>query len=81
MNEGWCFDSGEYYASTQEIADQIARDEYGYLDFKTMYADLNYDWEDEVPIASDTYWTTWDELDEDDYWQVVNGELINIGEQ
>ncbi len=52
ITSGWCFRSGEKYASTQAIANQIAR-EYGYKNFKDMYEQEGDD-ED-----SDTYWTDW----------------------
>ena len=80
MNEGWCFRGGDTYASTQEIADQIARDEYDYKDFKDMYANEGGqpDDDDQIEGDGDTYWTTWEELDEDDYWIVRDGQLINV---
>ena len=58
MSEGWVFFDGEAYASTQEIADQIAQ-EYGYQDFSDLYEQSGGD-ED-----SNSYWTTWEEDDDD----------------
>ena len=59
MSEGWVFFNGEAYASTQEIADQIAQ-EYGYQDFNDLYESNGGD------DDSDSYWTTWEECDDDD---------------
>ena len=54
MSEGWVFFNGEEYASTKEIADQIAK-EYGFMNFEDMYEASGGD-ED-----SETYWTTFEE--------------------
>lgn len=52
MNEGWCFESGAFYAKSQEHADGIARLKYGYLDFEHLYDE-----------DDDTYFTDWFDLD------------------
>jgi hypothetical protein len=59
ITEGWVFFNGEAYASTQEIADQIAQ-EYGYKDFNDLYESNGGD------DDSDSYWTTWEEDDDDE---------------
>lgn len=54
ITKGWCFNNGEKYASTQEIADQIAR-EYGYKDFDDMYVQQGGD------ENSPSYYTEWED--------------------
>lgn len=59
MNEGYCFGDGEHYACDEESALQIAK-LYGYIgntyNLEDAYKDGVY------------YYTEWDEVDEDEWY-------------
>jgi hypothetical protein len=59
MSEGWVFFNGEEYASTEEIADQIAQ-EYGYMNFKELYDETGGD------EGSESYWTEFEQDSDSD---------------
>ncbi len=71
MDEGWYFACDGTYASTQELADQHAK-EIGYKDFNDLYEQNGGD------EGSSSYWTSWD----GDYYEfeVRNGVLVEIEE-
>jgi len=66
MNEGYCFNDGETYAATEELAKQYVES-------------LGFNWEEEL-LTVDTedewfYWTEWELEDDEDYYD-ENGNLI-----
>lgn len=61
MNEGWCFGEGDFYCADEEKALIYAK-ELGYNSIDEAY-------EDEAG-----YWTTWEEIDEDCYYDEFGNE-------
>lgn len=61
MNEGWCFGEGDFYCADEENALIYAK-ELGYESIQEAY-------EDEAG-----YWTTWEEIDEDCYYDEFGNE-------
>jgi hypothetical protein len=58
ITQGWVFFGGEKYASTAEIADQIAQD-YGFMNFEELYEETGGD------EGSESYYTEFEEEDSD----------------
>jgi hypothetical protein len=61
INEGFCFGDGEKYACDYESALLIAK-EYGYESLKEAYKDDAY------------YYTEWEEIDDDCYYDAEGNE-------
>lgn len=61
MNEGYCFGDGEMYVCDKESALLIAK-EYGYDNLEDAYEDEVY------------YYTEWEELDDDVYYDADGNE-------
>lgn len=65
MNEGYCFGDGEDYACDLESALLIAK-EYGYDNLDEAYEDGAY------------YYTEWEELDDDVYYDAEGNEYETL---
>ena len=66
MNEGYCFNNGEYYCETENEA-------------KHYVENLGLNWEEEL-LKFDTkdewfYWTDWYETETDEYYD-IDGNII-----
>ena len=64
MNNGWCFGDGEQYASTQDIAEDIAEGR----GFESLSEAFEHD---------DCYWTMWEDINDYQYFE-HDGKLIEI---
>ena len=66
MNDGWVFNGGDFYASTEEIAKE-------YCEY------LGYDWEKEkLTVDTDEewfFWTQWEDIDSEE-WYTAEGQLM-----
>lgn len=66
MNEGYCFNDGEFYCATEELAKQHVES-------------LGYNWEEEKETIDTEdewfYWTEW-EVEEEEEWYDEDGTLF-----
>jgi len=77
MNEGWVFNDGDYCCASEEDAKK-------YVESKTNEDGSPCVWEDELKLVDTDeewfYWTQWEDVDDDDYYDAdgnnyVDGEL------
>jgi hypothetical protein len=74
MNQGFCFRSGEHYASTIEYANAIAVLVYAYKSWEDMFNKECSEEEEQALEGNDNYYTEWD-AEEDAEFIEINGEL------